>query len=143
MITVTRANTIIRRCNLSNIPKSIHTNFTIQYYFNIHTSFLQSPFRRRFSENIQQIYRTSIPKSMPKFAFCHGCSPVNVPYIFRTPIPKYTSEGLLLVLPFSGMNYPLIHGIKISFLLLHCYTLLGMSKTNYYIIYYILLYYIL
>ena len=138
MITVTRANTIIRRCNLSGILNPINTNFSV---FQKHPS--RVVFRRRFSENIQQIYRTSIPKTMPKFAFCHGCSPVNVPYIFRTLIPKYTSEGLLLVLPTSGMNYPLIHGIKISFLLLHCYTLLGMSKTNYYIIYYILLYYIL
>ena len=138
MITVTRANTIIRRCNLSGILNPINTNFSV---FQKHPS--RVVFRRRFSENIQQIYRTSIPKTMPKFAFCHGCSPVNVPYIFRTLIPKYTNEGLLLVLPFSGMNYPLIHGIKISFLLLHCYTLLGMSKTNYYIIYYILLYYIL
>ena len=26
----------------------------------------------------------------------HGCSPVNLPHIFRTPFPKNTSEGLLL-----------------------------------------------
>ena len=25
-----------------------------------------------------------------------GCSPVNLPHIFRTPIPKNTSRGLLL-----------------------------------------------
>ena len=26
----------------------------------------------------------------------HGCSPVNLLHIFRTPFPKDTSEGLLL-----------------------------------------------
>ena len=26
----------------------------------------------------------------------HGCSPVNLPHISRTPIPKNTSRGLLL-----------------------------------------------
>ena len=26
----------------------------------------------------------------------HGCSPVNLLYIFRTPFPKNTSDGLLL-----------------------------------------------
>ena len=32
-------------------------------------------------------------------------------------------------LPTSGMNYFLIHGIKIYFLLLHCYEILVISKT--------------
>ena len=27
---------------------------------------------------------------------CHGCSPVNLQHIFRTPFPKNTSGGLLL-----------------------------------------------
>ena len=26
----------------------------------------------------------------------HGCSPINLLHIFRTPFPKNTSEGLLL-----------------------------------------------
>ena len=51
------------------------------------------------SENMQQTYRR-IP--MPECDFNkvaslrHGCSPVNLLHIFRTPFPKNTSEGLLL-----------------------------------------------
>ena len=51
----------------------------------------------------------------------YGCIPVNKLHIFRTLFRNYTSEGLLVILPIYGMNYPLIHGIKISFLLLHCF----------------------
>ena len=32
----------------------------------------------------------------------HGCSPVNLPHIFRTPFPKNTSRRLLLYL-FGGV----------------------------------------
>ena len=31
-----------------------------------------------------------------EIAFRHGCSPVNLLLIFRTPLPKNTSGGLLL-----------------------------------------------
>ena len=31
-----------------------------------------------------------------EIALWHGCSPVNLLYIFKTPFPKNTSEGLLL-----------------------------------------------
>ena len=55
---------------------------------------------KRYFENMQQIYRR-IP--MPKYDFNkvanrprHGCSPVNLLHVFRTPFPKNTSEGLLL-----------------------------------------------
>ena len=36
---------------------------------------------------------------MPKreIAFRHGCSPVNLLFIFRTPIPRNTSGRLLLI----------------------------------------------
>ena len=38
----------------------------------------------------------------------HGCSPVNLLRIFRTPFPRGTSEWLLLNIPdiqiFSGLN---------------------------------------
>ena len=34
-----------------------------------------------------------------EIALRHGCSPVNLLHIFRTPFPKNTSEGLLLEIP--------------------------------------------
>ena len=58
--------------------------------------------KKRCSENTQPIYRI---KPMPKcdfnkvaieIALRHGCSPVNVLHIFRTPHPKNTSGRLLL-----------------------------------------------
>ena len=41
---------------------------------------------------------------MPKceITILHGCSPVNLPHIFRIPFPKNTSEGLLLFLKTFG-----------------------------------------
>ena len=65
-----------------------------------------SVFRKRCSENMQQIYRR-LP--MPKCDFNkvalklyieitlrHECSPANLLHIFRTPFPKNISEGLPL-----------------------------------------------
>ena len=64
--------------------------------------------RKRCSENIQQIYRTT---PMSKFDFDkvalqlywnslqNGCSPVNILHNFRTLLSKNTSGGLLLRLP--------------------------------------------
>ena len=34
-----------------------------------------------------------------KIALRHGCSPVNLLHIFRTPFPKNTSGRLLLLVP--------------------------------------------
>ena len=55
---------------------------------------------KRCSENIQQIYRrTPMPKcdfNKIEITLPHGCSSVNLLYIFRTPFLKNTSEGLLL-----------------------------------------------
>ena len=55
--------------------------------------------RKTCSENIQQIYRrTPMLKCDFHFieiTFLHGCSPVNLPHIFRTPFPKNTSRGLV------------------------------------------------
>ena len=60
---------------------------------------------KRYSENMQQIYRRTL---MPKCDFNkvarnfieitlqHGCSPVNLLHIFRTPFSKYTSGWLLI-----------------------------------------------
>ena len=58
--------------------------------------------RKRCSENIQQIHRRA---SMAKCHFNkvayeitlrHGCSPLNLLHIFRTPFPKNSSGRLLL-----------------------------------------------
>ena len=63
--------------------------------------------KKRRSDNLQQIYRR---KPMPKWISVkmlwnffeiplqHGCFPVRLLHIFRTPFPKNTFEGLLLVL---------------------------------------------
>ena len=55
--------------------------------------------KKRCSENMQPIYRRT---PMPKYDFnnhiSHGCSPVNLPHIFRTPFPKNTSGWVLLKL---------------------------------------------
>ena len=51
---------------------------------------------------VQICKRTSI-KLLSKFieiALWHGCSPVNLQHIFRTPFPKNTSEGLLYKINF-------------------------------------------
>ena len=37
---------------------------------------------------------------MPKYDFQHGCSPVNLLHIFRTPFLKNTSRWLLLMIGF-------------------------------------------
>ena len=60
---------------------------------------------KRYSENMQQIYR-KIPirivisiklfSNVVEVALRHGCSPVNLLPIFRTPFSKNTSGGLLL-----------------------------------------------
>ena len=52
----------------------------------------RSVFRKRCSENMQQIYMR-IPISN---GVRHGCSPVNLLRIFRTHFLKNTSERLLL-----------------------------------------------
>ena len=59
-------------------------------------------FKKRCSENMQQIYRrTPMPKcdlqsNFIESALRHGCSPVNLMHIFRTFFPKNTSGRLLL-----------------------------------------------
>ena len=58
----------------------------------------KQPFRgvlwKTCSENMQQIYRRApMQKSnFTEIALRHGCSPVNLLYIFRTPFLKNTSE---------------------------------------------------
>ena len=49
----------------------------------------------RYSENMQQIYRrTPMPKC--EITLRHGCSPVSLLHIFRTPFPKNISGRLFL-----------------------------------------------
>ena len=57
--------------------------------------------RKRCSESMQQIYRrTPMPKcdfsNFIEIALRHGCSPVNLLYIFRPPCFKNISGWLLL-----------------------------------------------
>ena len=63
--------------------------------------------RKEYSENMHQIYRrTPMPKcdfnkvacNFIEIALRHGCSPVNLLHIFRTPFYKNSYEGLLLIL---------------------------------------------
>ena len=67
--------------------------------------------KKRRSENMQQIYRrTAMPKCdfnkvAIEITLRHGCSPVNLLHLFRTPFPKNTSEWLLLVIP----TYEVLH----------------------------------
>ena len=60
---------------------------------------------KRCFENMQQIYRRTPIRSaisikllcnFTEIALWHGCSPVNLLHVFRTPFPKNTSEWLLL-----------------------------------------------
>ena len=78
---------------------------------------------KRCSENIQQIYRrTPMPKcefnkvaiklqsNFIEIALWHGCSPLNLQHIFRTPFPRNTSGWLLQYIviktsePLSSLN---------------------------------------
>ena len=61
----------------------------------------KQPFRgvllKRCSKNMQQIYwRTPMAKCDFNKVAKYGCPPVNLLYIFRTPLSKNTSERLLL-----------------------------------------------
>ena len=46
----------------------------------------------------------SSPYNLIKITFRHGCSPVNLLHIFRTPFPRNTSGWLLLVIVFFEIN---------------------------------------
>ena len=52
--------------------------------------------RNRCSENMQQIYRRKLQSNFIEITLRHGCSLVNLLHIFRTPVSKNTSGGLLL-----------------------------------------------
>ena len=44
----------------------------------------------------QSVISIKLQSNFIKITLCHGCLPVNLLYIFRTPFYKNTSEGLLL-----------------------------------------------
>ena len=75
-------------------------------------TFKQSPrgvLNKRCSENMQQIYRrTPMPKcNFIELAPRHGCSPVNLLHIFKTPFLRNTFGWLL---PYFLLSmYKLIH----------------------------------
>ena len=91
----------------------IHQRFKGYFFNELRVSFkLQKQpsrgvFKKRCSENMQPIYKkTPIPKCDFKKLTCnfieiarwHGCSPVNLLDIFRTPFPNNTSGQLLVKL---------------------------------------------
>ena len=71
--------------------------------------------KKRSSENMQHIYRrTPLPKrdfsiqlfcSFIGITFRHGCSPVKLQHIFKTPFPNNTSGGLLLLDVFCFLGF--------------------------------------
>ena len=84
-------------------------NLIISYLPKLKMNTQKQPFRgvleKMCSESMQQIYmRTHVSKcnfnkvgkQSVDIALRHGCYPVNLQYIFRTPSPKNTSGWLLL-----------------------------------------------
>ena len=72
--------------------------------------------KKSYSENMQQIYRKHLCQSVIsiklqsnfiEITLCHGCFPVNLLHIFRTPFLKNTSGWLLLNIFFYGNNISL------------------------------------
>ena len=49
------------------------------------------------SYSLKGMVQTHMLCNFIEIALRHGCSPVNLLYIFRTPFPKNTSEGKLLL----------------------------------------------
>ena len=52
----------------------------------------------------QSVISIKLPSNSIKITLRHGCSPVNLLHIFRTPFPKNTSGRLLLFLENLRMN---------------------------------------
>ena len=75
-------------------------------------------FKKRCTENMQQIYR-------------HGCSPVNLLHIFRTPFPSNTSEWLLQVILKNIYDiWYIIYDILLLLLLLLLYNIYIYNHLN-------------
>ena len=78
------------------------------------------------SENMQQSYRrTPMPRcdfnkvallcNFIEIALRHGCSPVNLLHIFRTPFLRNTSKGLLLDQPQRTLLYIKLQILRLQF----------------------------
>ena len=80
------------KSNSSNLDESTPSYFEKQPFRGV--------LRKKCSEIMQQIYRrTPMPNcDFNKVTLRHGCSPVHLLHIFRTPLPKSTSGRLLLYL---------------------------------------------
>ena len=67
---------------------------------------------------MQQIYRRAdMPKLLCNFIkikLRHGCSPVNLLHIFRTPFPKNTSGWLLLIVVLKIVSHLLMLKVRSS-----------------------------
>ena len=108
--------------------------------------FLNGRFRTRSSSQevflgggVLNLYRKFIEhpyqRQCKKKSLWHGCSPVNLLYIFKTFFLRAPLKGYFCPCQYlEWMNYPLIQRINIYFPLLHCYQILGISKTYYYVI---------
>ena len=88
----------------------------------------KQPFRgvlmKKCSENIQEINRRSpMPKcdfnkvvnNSIKITLRHGCSPVNLVYILRTPFPKNISGELFLFIRYNWYYVAIIEKKKKSY----------------------------
>ena len=84
----------------------------------------------RCSKKVQQIYRrTPMPKcdfskvvsNFTEIALQHGCLPVNLPHISRTPFSRNTSGRLLLMI-ISGNEKRSNSSIRNVFILVWCQT---------------------
>ena len=82
----------------------------------IHKQRSRGVFRKRCSENMQQIYRrTPMPKCDFNKVAKHGCSPVNLLHIFRAPFAKSTSGRLLLKTPVPESLFNKVAGLRPKF----------------------------
>ena len=110
---------VIIRCHSSHslsfvVPLVVipcHSIYPVFFIIDQETLFQKQSSRgvlgKRCSEDMQQIYRrVPMPKcnfnevacNFIKITLRHGCSPVNLLHIFRTPFPRNTSEWLLMYL---------------------------------------------
>ena len=88
--------------------------------------------RKRRYENMQQIYRrTPMPKCNFKITLRHGCSPVNLLLIFRTPFLKNTTGCLLLILDLNIIpSKQAFSNIVFNFETPRCFPMFSISFTN-------------
>ena len=74
----------------------------------VHNVKLLLPILKIFFIVIPLCFRTDVFVNFIEITLRHGCSPVNVLHIFRTPFPRNTSEWLLLnvfVVIFTRINF--------------------------------------